>query len=112
MPTPAPAASLPDAVAAVAEQLHQWRAAHPRATLREIEMETDRRLARVRAELVVSVAQAGETEARPACPDCARPMRRVGVRRRTVATAQEAQLRLQGGRYRCSACGAELFPPG
>ena len=108
---PAPTSSL-EAFAAATEQLRQWRAAHPTATLREIERETDRQLAGVRAELVAAVAQAGDRPQRPDCPECGRPMRRVGVRQRTVTTTQEEQLHLAGARYRCSACRAELFPPG
>ncbi len=111
MPSPPDAISSLEAFAAATEQLRQWRAAHPQATLAEIERATDRHLARMRAELVASVAQTGPGEARPDCPHCGRPMRRVGVRQRTVTTAQEEQLHLAGGRYRCSACGTELFPP-
>jgi transposase len=108
---PDPVPSL-KAFAATTERLRQWRATHPTATLREIERETDRQLARVRADLVASVAQTGATAARPDCPHCGQPMRRVGVRQRTVTTTQEEHLHLAGARYRCSACGAELFPPG
>lgn len=108
---PDPPSSL-EAFTAATEQLQQWRSAHPTATLREIERETDRQLAQVRAGVVASLAQAGRPEVRPACPDCSRPMRRVGGRQRTVTTTQEQQVHLAGARYRCSACGAELSPPG
>lgn len=112
MPIPPDPPSSLEAFTAATEQLRQWRASHPTATLREIELETDRQLAPVRAELMVAVAQAGDHPARPECPACGRPMRRVGRRQRTVTTTQEALLHLEGARYRCSACGAELFPPG
>ncbi len=110
MPIPTEEPSAPETFGAATEQLRQWRAAHPTATLREIERETDRQLARVRADLVARIAQGSERPARPDCPSCGRLMRRVGVRQRTVTTAQEGQLHLHGARYRCSACGTELFP--
>ena len=72
---PDPVPSL-KAFAATTERLRQWRATHPTATLREIERETDRQLARVRADRVradrVRADRAARTAARPDCPTCAR----------------------------------------
>ncbi len=100
------------AAAGVRERLRQWRAAHPQATLGDIEREADRQLAPVRAALIVETVQAGPSPPRPPCPRCGAAVQRVGTRRRTVVTAQEEPLTVEGPRYRCPACGAELFPPG
>jgi YgiT-type zinc finger domain-containing protein len=94
------------------ERLVRWREAHPRATLREIETETDRQLAVLRSALVSRLAHLGQDDTRPHCPSCGAPMQRVGRRARTVTTAQDAVLTLRGPGYRCPACGAGLFPPG
>lgn len=99
------------AVAEAHARLAQWRHAHPRATLREIEEAVDRHLAPLRTTLIAQVAHQEQATTRPACPSCGVPMQRVGTRERTVLTAQDAALTLRGPGYRCPACGAGLFPP-
>lgn len=96
----------------VRQRMQQWRAAHPRATLREIEAEADQQVARFRAALVAEATRAGAEETRPDCPDCGRPMRRAGRRRRTVTTTHHEVVSIEGARYRCRVCQTELFPPG
>ena len=103
--------SASQAVLAVQASLQQWRRDHPRATLREIEGEVDRRLAHLRTGLVEQVAHQEQAQTRPPCPTCSETMQRVGMRERTVTTAQDAVLTLRGAGYRCPACGAGLFPP-
>lgn len=94
-------------------ELQAWFAAHPEATLYDMEVATERQLARVRAVLVGDlVAGAGAAADRPSCPDCGAPMQQVGTQERTVALPYDEALRVQGPRYRCPACGAGLFPPG
>jgi len=94
-------------------ELRTWAAAHPAATLYEIEVATERQLARVRAVLVGEVvAHTGTTSKRPACPHCGKPMQQVGHQARTVLLPADEPLALRGPRYRCPACGAGLFPPG
>lgn len=102
---------LPSVAAEVQERLLGWRAAHPRATLREIEDAADRELATLRSLLVGRLAHAGQDAGRPVCPTCGAAMQRVGTRERTVTTAQDEMLTLRGDGYRCPACGAGLFPP-
>jgi YgiT-type zinc finger domain-containing protein len=99
------------AVLEVHARMQQWRRAHPRATLREIEQEVDRQMAPVRTRLIAQVAHQEQAATRPDCPSCGEPMQRVGTRERTVLTAQDATLTLRGAGYRCPACGAGLFPP-
>lgn len=99
------------AAVAVQERLVRWRAAHPRATLREIEEEVDRQMAGLRTGLVAQMAHQAQDPTRPDCPTCGAAMQWVGVRERTVTTAQDEALTLRGSGYRCPACGAGLFPP-
>ena len=93
-------------------RLAAWRQAHPHATLREIELEVDRQLADLRAGVIERLAQAAVDAPRPSCPTCGTIMQQVGERERTVRTAQDQRLTVRGPSYRCSACGAGLFPPG
>ena len=92
-------------------ELESWRAAHPRATLREIEVEVDRRLAAARARLVEAMASAGP-EAPPPCPGCGSAMRWDGARTRRLTTTRDQAVALVRRYARCPACGAGLFPPG
>ncbi len=101
--------------------VRDWRAQHPRATLRAIETEVDSRLAGMRARLVEEVAlqsraaawrvRAGAERA-PRCPDCggARPPRGKGARRLKAPGGQEVTLHREEGV--CLTCGQGHFPPG
>ncbi len=99
--------------------MREWRAQHPKATLREMEREIDTRWARVRARMLEDMALASAaadwTDApageQPTCPDCGQPLQLRGSDTRTLHTqgGQELQLHRQYGT--CPACGAGLFPP-
>lgn len=97
--------------------LSAWRAAHARATLAEIEAETDRRLAALRARLIQDTAQASgaaemdETMERPVCPSCACTMVKNGKRKRHLTTQHEQVVRLERQHLVCPQCGAGFFPP-
>ncbi len=105
--------SASDALGTAEAELRVWRAAHPHATFYDIEVETERQLARVRAALVSELVQDGADEvARPACPTCGEPMQQVGQQERTVSLAYDEPVTVRGPRYRCLACGAGIFPPG
>lgn len=104
---------------AVLSGIADWRAAHPRATLKEIELEIDQRLDRLRARLVEDTALAsGQTEwragqgAAPRCPDCGQPLQSAGKRRRRVQTRGHQELTLTRQYGVCPACGRGFFPPG
>jgi hypothetical protein len=100
--------------------MQEWRAAHPRATFREIEAAAEERLSRLRARLLEDTALASQARAwtdaatteRPACPDCGQPLESRGQRRREVTVPGNRQVRLERSYGVCSACGTELFPPG
>lgn len=99
------------AVAAIEAEVRSWRAAHPAATLTEIERALDARLDLARAELLADVAAAAPaTDAR--CPDCGTSMVRRGERTRTLRTEGGVALPLTRAYLTCPACGRGLFPPG
>lgn len=89
----------------------QWRAAHPAATLAEIEHAVDTHLSAERAALITATAQAEPTGERPVCAECGTPLQRVGTRARHLRTAHGGELVFTEPAWRCPACGAGLFPP-
>jgi YgiT-type zinc finger domain-containing protein len=97
--------------------MREWRLAHPKATLREIEMTLDGKLGRVRARMLEDVALAsqaadlGGSEERIVCPQCGRGMHAHGQGERTVTTTGNQELVLRRSYAVCPACGAGLFPP-
>lgn len=103
-------ASRPD-VTTVASAMRDWRQAHPRATLTEIERELDRRLRVVRAELLAEAAVV-EPDELMTCPECGGRLSRRGEHERTLTTDGEEPLPLRRSYAWCPACGAGLFPPG
>ena len=91
--------------------LAHWRAAHPDATLAEIEAAVDAHLSAYRATLIVETAVTDAPADRPSCPDCGQVMQRVGPRSRTLRTAHDGTLTFADVVWRCPACGAGLSPP-
>ena len=100
--------------------LREWRAAHPQATLAEIEAAVDDRLDAVRARLVEEAAQASRAASlrevpeaeRPRCPDCGQALVERSRARRTLTVRGNRQLHLERSYGVCPACGVGLFPPG
>jgi hypothetical protein len=99
--------------------LKQWRTAHPRANWAQIEAAQTERLAalvaRLQADLALASAAADfrgrAATARPPCPACGAALVAVGQGARTLTTTQDRPVVLERTRGRCSACGAEVFPP-
>lgn len=99
--------------------LREWRALHPRATLREIEEELDRRLGRVRAQMLADLALAsraaevsdGETGERARCGQCGGALVSGGKRQRTLQTVNDQAVTLEREYASCPACGSRFFPP-
>lgn len=106
-PDDRPAIAHTEAVAALAT----WQAAHPDATLAEIEHAVDRHLSAYRAALITTAAAARAPDTRPVCPGCGTGLQRVGRRSRHLATAQGGDLVFHEPVWRCPACGAGLSPP-
>jgi ribosomal protein S27AE len=97
-----------------------WRAAHPKATLSEIEAALDERLDRLRARLLTDLAlasgaadvQAASAEERPRCERCGVVLRARGPSERTLLTQGGAEVRLRRSYATCPRCGDGSFPPG
>ena len=98
--------------------LADWRAAHPRATLQEIEQTLDERLALLRARMLEDLAlasrqadvQALPVEERPVCRVCGGRGEARGVKTRRLTTTYERQITLTRSYAVCSACGTGLSP--
>lgn len=105
---------------AVLTGFKEWRLAHPRATLTEIEAALDARLAVMRARLLEDAALASAAAdlsalppgARPRCPDCGAAMALRGPEARHLTTTHEQPVTLRRHYAACAACGVALFPPG
>ena len=100
--------------AAALGAMGEWRAAHPRATLREIEQEVDARLAVARAKLLEAAATGDSALAAelPCCPACGAVLAVEGERTRRLRTTHEQEVVLRRSYARCPACGTGVFPPG
>jgi ribosomal protein S27AE len=104
----------------VLSEMQQWRAAHPRATLAEIEAETEAGIVRLRARMVEETAHASAARdwreqpaaERPRCPNCGRPLQARGEDARHLTLPGEQRITLQRQYGTCPACGTGLFPPG
>lgn len=105
--------------AELTRQMREWRLAHPKASLREIETELDTRLSHLRARLLEDLAHTSaaaswaQTPAseQPLCPDCQYPLDDRGAKTRSLQTHGGQELQLQRRYAVCPACGAGLFPP-
>lgn len=102
----------------VITQMAQFNADHPHASWDETEDAVDAALASLRAALVTERVQGhaladfrGAAE-RPTCPACGAKLQAIGQHRRQVQTRGDARIEVERTRGRCSACGAEFFPPG
>lgn len=103
----------------VTAEMRAWRLAHPKATLREIELELDARLHRMRARMLEDLALTSSAadwattpaEEVPRCPACDQPLQDTGAKPRTLQTHGGQALTLERPYGVCPACGAGLFPP-
>ena len=97
----------------------EWRAQHPRATLREIEEALDQRLERLRAQMLQDTALtspaadwAGQPKSeRPVCPQCGTPLVARGKQSRRMQTYGGQEVKLERAYGVCPTCGGGLFPP-
>jgi RNase P subunit RPR2 len=101
------------ATAAVA----QWRVAHPKATLAEIEQAVDEQINRLRAQLIEQAAQASaaaESEANQGlvCEQCGKALQARGRARRKWQTQGGQQVEVERTYVTCPQCGGGFFPPG
>jgi rubrerythrin len=98
----------------LADKLSHWRQANPKATLTEIEEAVEAELAKIRKELVTTLAQAGEKSdsESPHCRQCRRVMVRNGRKKRHLKSKEGQTIQLERPQWRCLECGTTLFPPG
>ena len=108
------------AMTEMASGMKEWRLTHQRATMREIEEEPARRLAKLQAQMMQDMAMASGTadvvaaegEAMPRCPQCGAVMQARGKRRRRLTGTHDQTVELERSYLECPACGAGIFPPG
>jgi DNA-directed RNA polymerase subunit RPC12/RpoP len=99
--------------------LKDWRLAHPRATLAEIETALDERLGRARARMLEDLALASAAadltvgdEVERQCKTCGGRLQAQGRETRQLTTTYEQTVTLTRSAARCPACGSRVFPPG
>lgn len=101
------------------KEIKEWREGHPQATFNKIEETLDRRLAQVRVQLLQDLAQMSVNtdlreqpiEARPCCPECAKPVAANGQHKRKLITSYEQTITIERSYSRCPDCGHGFFPP-
>jgi len=101
----------------VIEGSSAWRKEHPKATLREIEEEIDKRLSEMRARMITDIAQdsasaeweAGEKAA--VCPECGAELLKKGKKKRKLQTREGQEIELEREYGICLKCGHGIFPP-
>ena len=103
----------------VLAEMKEWQAAHPQATLDEIEMAVAVHWARVQAKVVEASVQARAVPpintqpaaTRPRCPECGHALHGRGRQRRRVQTTGNQEIMLEREYAVCPSCGTGLFPP-
>lgn len=96
-----------------------WRAAHPQATLSEIEREIEERLGALRRRMLEDVALASAAKdvttldagSRPLCANCGGGLEARGQQRREIQTMRGDALSLRRSYAVCRSCGTGVFPP-
>lgn len=102
----------------VLAQMTQFHTDHPHATWDETEQAVDLALAGLRQAMLGesvqrhALADFRGAAKRPACPWWGAAVRAIGQYQRQVQTRGDAVIEVERTRGRCSACGAEFFPPG
>lgn len=109
-------ATAPATLAAVQEELADWRRAHPQATFAELEAAVEAGVARLRASLLGDTLPPdeamSEARARPRCVACAVALVVRGSHRRRVQVWGDQTITLARRYWTCPRCGAGHFPPG
>jgi rubrerythrin len=103
---------------AAAKAMQEWRQAHPRATLAEIEAAVDEQMNQLRARMIEEVAQASPLEQAVSgqmastCPQCGERMQARGRHQRWLHTQGGHKVTLTRQYHSCPCCGYSFFPPG
>ena len=96
-----------------------WRTSHPKATMREIELEARERVSRLEAHLIEESALRGQTkewagkppEERPTCPNCGETLLARGKQKRRLQATRGREVELERTYGTCPRCGTGFFPP-
>jgi hypothetical protein len=97
--------------------MSEWREKHPRATMREIEQEIDKRLSEMRARMIADIAMKSASagwekgEAR-VCPKCGGKLLKKGKKKRKLETQGGQEIEMEREYGMCLDCGYGFFPPG
>lgn len=94
-----------------------WRAAHPKATLAEIEQAVDKQINRLRARMIEQAAQASaaaesESSQGRVCEQCGQPLQARGRAHRRWQTHGGQEVEVERTYVTCPQCGGGFFPPG
>lgn len=95
--------------------MKEWQMQHPRATLREMEQELDKRWSYARARMLEDMAMGNATSEAVdwVCPECGQAGQpRGGQFERRLLTRGGQEIVLERTRGECPACGAGFFPSG
>jgi YgiT-type zinc finger domain-containing protein len=103
--------------AEIMEGVAEWREAHPKATMREIEEEIDQRLSELRARMISDTANASgrakwEVAEGVQCPECGAKLVKKGKKKRSLLTRDGREVELDREYAVCPSCGQGIFPPG
>ena len=95
-------------------EISAWRKAHPYATFNEIEEEIDKRMNRLRAQMLADLAgeAEGTEESELLCPECGERMQRRGKKKRRLQVHGGEVIELERHYVVCPNCGKGFFPPG
>jgi ribosomal protein L34E len=99
-------------------EVTQWREAHPKATLAEIEAVIDSKIMALRAAMIQDTAHSSSARTPstastpPSCEYCGHPLQGRGQRKRTLRAQGGQEVTLQREYLTCSHCGNGVFPPG
>jgi YgiT-type zinc finger domain-containing protein len=101
----------------VMNEVTEWRAKHPKASLREIEAEIDQRLSGLRAKMISDTANQSRSARWEAaegkeCPECGAKLTKKGKQKRVLLTREGREIELAREYGVCPACGVGFFPPG
>ena len=88
-----------------------WRAAHPRATMREIEEAVEEQVAKLRAEFLAEVVRQSAAEVEAHCEHCGGKLARRGRRIRTLRANGDEPIVLERSYAVCPMCKLGVFPP-
>ena len=97
--------------------MSEWRERHPKAGLREIEEEIDKRMSAMRARMISDTAmnsvstewQVGEKAA--VCRKCGVALTKKGKKKRKLQTRGGREIELEREYGVCPKCGQGIFPP-